>query len=151
MPPIRHAKILTEIIGPTETKKRRLEIDASGGKPKIIVKQGGLGRGDTKETAEFDKTCIVTYSKGLFMFKRPAQKLILKEGANKCVSFGDVASTEAPSCSKEDVNRLGKATVIRFAGHSDKPESRLGLYLLMIIIIALVAVSIGVSSGHIRI
>jgi hypothetical protein len=146
----KRAKVLVEIVGATRTVKRKLEVDETGSKPQIILKHGGMGRGDARETAKFDRGCLVNYTSGFLFLKKNRQKLMLKEGANECVNFSGV-DIEAPTCGKDDVRRYGRATVLKLAGRMDKPESRMILYILLLVAIVLVGINLGVSTGHIRI
>lgn len=143
---LKHPKILVEIIGGTQPKKRKCRIEGR----KVVIKEGAKGRGGAPITAEFDMNCLIPYKAGLPPFRHVKYKLLWKEGTNSCVSFADAKHIEAPTCTKDEVAHFGEATVIKLAGALKPPFSFALVYVLLIILIILVLVAIGVSSGNIR-
>lgn len=138
-------KILVEIVGATPNK-RRLPIDGK----KVIVKEGKAGRGNEAVTAEFSNGCLIPYWAGIPPFRSMKHKLILKEGASKCVNFDDPKNTDAPSCTLADVQRFGEATVIKAAGMNKNPLNMGILYILLFAALALGVLNLLVASGNIR-
>ena len=80
-------KILTEIITPQGIDKRKLRVENNY----IIVKKAKKGRGGAGYKAKFNKNCIINYDyKPLWPLPYPKwmrQKLMLIDGADKCISF----------------------------------------------------------------
>lgn len=137
-------KILVEIVGATPNK-RRLPIEGN----KVIVKEGKPGRGGEAITAEFSNSCLIPYYAGIPPFRSMKHKLILKEGASKCVNFDD-KNTDAPTCSLADVQKFGEASVIKAAGMNKNPLNMGMLYILIFAAIALGVLNLLVASGNIR-
>lgn len=140
----RKPKILVEIVGASPyPKRRKCPIEGN----KIILKEAREGRGGAAITAEFDNSCFIPYRSGLT--RGIKQKLIVKEGATKCVSFGTDSSYRAPSVTIEEVFNYFKASVIMAAGRI-KQEKQTIIYLLIGVVIILQIIGLLVSSGRIH-
>lgn len=112
----------------------------------VIISPATIGRSGASQKAEFDNTCLIPYLGG---FPRTVKhKVMLKEGATKCVSFKG-SGDQAPSCSINDVNEFSKASVIRLSGQL-RGENKTFIYILLFIIIILSVISILMGSGRIR-
>jgi hypothetical protein len=138
-------KILVEIIGAIP-RKLKLPIDDG----KIVVKEATAGRRGAAITATFDNTCLVPYWAGIPPFRTIKYKLLLKEGATECISFGNRYTKDAPTCTLSDVQKFGQATVIKLAGALRNPNNMNILYLLVIVAIIIGVINIFVASGNIR-
>ncbi len=141
----RKEKIRVEIIGGYLPKKRMCDIVGN----EVIIKPANQGRGGEEYRAKFDNTCLLPYTTGLLFLKSVKHKLLVKEGATECISFGNLETSLAPSCTIQDVNRYATATVIRAAG-SLKPENKTLIYVLIIINIILTLFGLLVASGNIK-
>lgn len=138
-------KILVEIVNGVYPRRKKCVIDGSH----VIIEPGKSGRGGAAQKAEFTPNCLVPYYAGIPPFKSIKHKLILKEGATKCVSFAKPEDYLAPTCTKSDVSHYGEATVIKLSG-SLKGENRMFVYILLGIIIILNVVGLLVASGNVR-
>lgn len=142
---LRQDKILVEIIGGAFPKKRKCLVLGNT----IILRPAKEGRGGAAITAEYDTDCLIPYYGGIWPFRSIRYKLLLKEGAAKCVSF-KTNPVEVPSCSRNDVVKYGNATVIKLAGALKPPFNINFVYVLLIIGLILTGISILVGSGNIQ-
>lgn len=142
---MRKRKILVEFVGGAFPKKKKYVINEEGNK--IILKPGQKGKGGAEQLASFDQSCLVPYHSGLF--RTIKYKLLLKEGADKCISFAG-KDVECPTCSKNDVGNYGNATVIKLAGALKPPFNMGVIYILLGVIIVVGIIGILVSSGRIH-
>lgn len=115
----------------------------------VVIEAASQGRSGDSYRAKFDNTCLLPYTTGILFFKSVKHKLLLKEGASECVSFGNLENSVAPSCTIQDVKKYATATVIRAAG-SLKPENKTLIYVLIIINIILTLFGLLVASGNIK-
>lgn len=139
-------KIRVEIIGGAYPKKINAEVEGNH----VIIQPGAKGRGGAPYKAEYDNSCLVPYWSGFSIFKTIKFKLLLKEGASKCVSFAKSAAEIAPTCTQQDIARFSNATVIRNAGML-KPENRTFVYVLLLINIVISILAVAVASGRLAI
>jgi hypothetical protein len=141
---LRQQQILVEFVGGAFPKKKKCVVEGN----RVILRQAREGRGGAAITAEFDANCLVPYRSGLTRGLK--YKLLLTEGADKCVSFAR-GLAEVPTCTKQDVSNYGNATVIKLAGSLKPPFNINLIYVLLIAGIILTVFSILVGSGRIHI
>lgn len=139
-------KILVEIIGGPFPKKKKCLVDEN----RVILRPAKEGRGGAAITADFDNGCLVPYYTGLWPLRSIKHKLVLKEGASKCVNFIDKDDTNAPTCTKSDVSKFGQATVIKLSGSLKPPFNVNIIYVLLVVGLILTGISILVGTGRLR-
>ena len=139
------AKEIVEIIGENGIKKRK--------KYPIEQNKVVIDKQKTKHTGwmpEFTKHSFLYYFSGVFPFKRLKRKLMVMEGADKCIEFRGKDDVEVPVYNKEVVKKLFEAEVIKHAGATtQKVGVPIFVYLLLFLALILGIVNILVSSGRI--
>jgi hypothetical protein len=113
---------------------------------KIILEPARPGRAPI--TAAFDRSCIIRDRVGLCR-RRVKEFLIVKEGAVHCTSFANPKDYVEPPVTIREIYDYFKATVLHTAANF-KPESKTGLYILLILIAVLSGINIAVSAGLIH-
>jgi len=141
-------KILVEIIGKTETKKKKVKVQQDH----IEVYKGRRGRGGVAYRPQFDNSCLVKYKTGIWPFRRLKQKLILVEGAEKCVSFYPERKTaEVPWYDMKAMERIWNAHVIKASGAiKQKLEVPTLLYIMIAAVLIAQILSALIFTGRIR-
>jgi hypothetical protein len=139
--------ILTEIIGENGLSKHKFKVEGN----KIVVKSSKKGRGHTEYAPTFTKDCLLPYRKGIGPIKWLSQKLMLMDGADKCIEFHD-KSVEIPRYDRSTVRKLFDAEVLQKAGTVNvKLVVPTILYLLLGAIMMLIVVSIMIQTGRLKI
>ena len=142
-------KIKVHVINEAGEKTKKYPIEGN----QIIIKPAKRGRGGAGYKAKFDKNCLIPYHVGFGPFKQLKQKLMLIEGASKCVSF-DFADKKAymPSWSRKGLEKASEATVIKAAGASfQKLKIPTLLYVALFMVAILEFLNFLVSTGRVRI
>jgi len=144
-------KILTEVISPTGAYTKKFPIEGN----KIVIKPPRRGPGGAAILAEFNRDCIIPYWRGWGPFKRLHHKLLLIEGADKCVSFrfnGEMYEIEKPIWDRETAERFFKAQVIKAAGATiQKVKIPTLLYIMLFLLIVLQFITFLIVSGEVRV
>ena len=139
-------KEIVEIIGENGIKKRK--------KYPIEQNKVVIDKQKTKHAGwmpEFSKHSFLYYFSGVFPFKRLKRKLMVMEGANKCIEFRGKEDVEVPVYNKEVVKKLFEAEVIKHAGATtQKIGIPIFVYLLLFLMLMLGIVNILVTSGRIH-
>jgi len=140
------AKEIVEIIGENGIKKRK--------KYPIEQNKVVIDKQKTKHAGwmpEFTKDSFLYYFSGVFPFKRLKRKLMIMEGADKCIEFRGKDDVEVPVYNKEAVKKLFEVEVIKHAGATtQKVTVPLFVYLLMFLVLMLEIVNILFTTGRIR-
>ena len=140
------SKEIVEIIGENGIKKRK--------KYPIEQNKVVIDKQKTKHAGwmpEFTKDSFLYYFSGIFPFKRLKRKLMIMEGADKCIEFRGKEDVEVPIYNKEVVKKLFEAEVIKHAGATtQKVGVPIFVYLLLFLMLMLGIVNILVTSGRIR-
>jgi len=143
------AKEIVEIIGENGIKKRKKYPVAEKG-DKIIIEKASKGRGNAGWMPEFSKDSFLYYFSGIFPFKRLKRKLMVKDGADKCIDFYGKDGVEVPFYDREASKKFFTANVIKSAGETTQKISiPIFVYHLLFISLMLGIVNILVSSGRI--
>jgi len=142
-------KILVEIIGEEGIKsKKKYPIEGS-----TIVIQPRKTR-NPGYYAKFDRNCLLSYFVGFGPFKRLKQKLLLIEGADKCVNFNFTETpgeVDMPFWDRETEKKLFEASVIKAAGASvQRIKIPIFLYILVFMGFAIGFLNFLVATGRIR-
>lgn len=146
-------KLLTEILKPEGMIKKKFRVEGS----KIILKRGSKGRGHADETASFDQDSIIHYKTNLF--KMPKQKLMLIDGADRCISIKysakdakiKDAKVELPVWDKYAEQRAFDANVVKNSGAiSQKIQIPAMFYLVGFMGIAISFLTLMVASGRMK-
>lgn len=137
-------KLLVEIIGEFGIKSRKNKLVEQNS---VLIEKSKRGRkGHPPYKAEFTKDCILNYKVGIWPFRRLKQKLMLIEGADKCIDF---KTGTVPNCDRETLKRLAEAEVLHKAGATlQKLQVPTFVYILLIIIAGLSFLSLLFSSGQ---
>ena len=140
------SKEIVEIIGENGIKKRK--------KYPIEQNKVVIDKQKTKHAGwmpEFTKHSFLYYFSGVFPFKRLKRKLMVMEGANKCIEFRGKDDVEVPIYNKEVVKKLFEVEVIKHAGATtQKVTIPIFVYLLMFLVLMLEIVNILFTTGRIR-
>ena len=140
------AKEIVEIIGDSGIKKRK--------KYPIEQNKVVIDKQKTKHAGwmpEFTKHSFLYYFSGVFPFKRLKRKLMVMEGADKCIEFRGKDDVEVPVYNKEVVKKLFEVEVIKHAGATtQKVTVPIFVYLLLFLVLMLGIVNILFTSGRIR-
>ena len=142
-------KIKVDVINESGLKTKKYPIEGN----QIIIKPAKRGRGGAGYAAKFDKNCLLPYHVGLWPFKHLKQKLMLIEGAAKCVSF-DFTDKKAnmPNWSREALERASEATVIKAAGATfQKLKIPTLLYIALFLVVGLEFLNLLVLTGKVTI
>ena len=139
-------KELVEIIGENGIKKRKKypvkENKVSIEPPKV------RGRGHSGWMPEFSKGCFLYFRAGIF--GKLKRKLMVMEGASKCIEFKGKDDVVIPVYDRGASKRFFEAEVIKSAGAStQKVTVPIFVYLLLFMALMLGIVNILVSSGRI--
>ena len=130
---LRMPKVQVEILLPNGDSikvKRKIEGD------RVVIEDSA--RGKTGWKPQFDKDCIVNERRG-FLKRSRRQKLFVKFGAEKCISF---PSLSIPSPDAKTIASLFDAQVLKNAGRSIlKVSVPLPVYLLLMAILVLSVLS----------
>ena len=145
-------KILVEIIDETGIKqKKKFPIESN----KIVIRKGKKGPGNIAYKPSFDRDCLLNYQKGFGPFKKLKQKLLLVEGADKCISFKfhkDTAKVDMPVWSRQSEQNLFRASVIKAAGATvQRLQIPVFVYILLFVTAALGFIQLLISTGKIRV
>lgn len=146
--------MITDIITPHGLVRRKLKMENNH----IIIKEPKKGRGGAGYKAKFDKSCIITFvHKPLWPLPRPRflkQKLMLIDGADKCISFRfeeDKVGVDMPVWNREMEEKLFEANVIKASGQiSSKLKVPSLLYILLIASLAVCFLTFLVVSGRLH-
>ena len=143
----RNVKELVEIVGEYGIKKRKKFVVEGN---KVVIEAPKVrGRGHSGWMPEFNKDCFLFYYVGFFPFKRLKRKLMVMEGANKCIEFKG-KDVQVPIYDREASKRHIKANVLQKAGESvQKVSVPIFVYLLLFITVMLGIVNILVASGRV--
>ena len=127
---------------------------------KVIIRPARKGPGGTEYAPTFDKSCILPYVVGWGPFKRLKHKLVLIDGANRCVSFrftkdeqgNKVAMIDVPVWDRWTEEEFFKANVIKAAGSTiQKVSIPTSVYVLLALIFIMQIIGLLVASGRVRI
>ena len=147
-------KILVEIIGEEGIKSRK-KYPVEGNK--VVIRPARRGPGGTAYKPEFDKDCLLNYWSGWGPFKRLKQKLLLIDGADRCVSFRTkpnegVVEVEMPTFDRKTAEDLFKANVIKAAGSTlQKITVPISMYLLLGMVAVMNFIILLILTGRIRV
>jgi len=143
-------KILTEVISPVGCYKKKFPVEGNT----IVIRRARRGPGGAAYKAEFDRDCLISYWTGWGPFKKLHQKLLLIEGADKCVSFKfkeEIGEINLPIWDRETAARFFEASVIKAAGATvQKIKIPISLYIILILVVIMQFISLIVLSGRIR-
>jgi len=109
-------KMLVEIIGENGSTKRKCSLQGK----QILIKKGSKGRGNADYLADYTNASVIPYRRGFGPFKWLSQKVMLMEGADKCMSFYNVNGTpeyDLPRWDRAAEARLFEANVIKSSGN----------------------------------
>lgn len=142
-------KLLVEIVGESGIiKRKKYPVEGDS----VVIRKGAKGRGKTEYRATFTKNCLLPYHVGIWPFKRLKQKLILKNGASKCVDFYTTEGAEIPLYDRPSAEKLFEANVIRAAGETtQKVTIPAMMWVFLIAILGLNVISLLIVSGRVRI
>jgi len=144
-------KIKVDVINESGLKTKKYPVEGNH----IIIREGKRGRGGAGYTPSFDRDCLVPYYVGFWPFKHLKQKLMLIEGADKCVSFNfteEKAEVDTPTWSREALEKASEATVIKAAGATfQKLKIPALLYIALFMVVGLEFLILLVLSGRVRI
>jgi len=141
-------KLLVEIIGENGIKKRKKYPIAKDGN-KVVIEKATKGRGHAGWMPEFDRDCMLYYFSGIFPFKRLKRKLMVMDGASKCIGFMG-KDVQVPVYDREASKKFFKANVIKSAGETaHKVTVPIFVYLLLFLLFMLGIVNILVGTGRI--
>jgi hypothetical protein len=149
-------RILTEIYGPQGMRKRKLRVEGN----QVIVRSSKKGRGLPDYRASFDESSIILYKKGIWPFKLLRQKVMLIDGADKCISLhygfdaqgSPQARLDLPLYDRSAMERLAEATVIKNAGNvSAKMQIPGSFFMVSLLGLALSLITLLVVSGRLKI
>ncbi len=110
--------ILTEIYAAEGMITRKLPVEGE----EIVVRRGKKGRGSSDYRAKFDKNCLISYREhpyNLPFITVLKQKLMLINGANKCISItynAKEANVEMPVWSRQAEKEAIDKDVVKNAG-----------------------------------
>lgn len=143
-------KIKVDVINERGLKTKKYPIEGNN----IIIRAAKRGRGGAAYKAEFDKNCLLPYHVGFWPFKRLKQKLVLIEGATKCVSFHFTekgTQVDTPTWDRHSEEELFKASVIKAAGAStQKVTVPTIFYVLMFMTFAIGFINFLIATGRLR-
>ena len=109
------------------------------------------GRGHSGWTPEFSKDAFLYYVGGNFLFKKLKRKLMVKDGASKCIEFYGKDAEKIPFYDRETAKKLFEAEVIKHAGATtQKIGIPLFVYLLLFLLLMIGIVNILFTSGRIH-
>jgi len=144
-------RILTEVISPVGCYKKKFPVEGNT----IVIRPARRGPGGAPYKAEFDRDCLIPYWTGWGPFKKLHQKLLLIEGADKCVSFNfkrDIGEINLPIWDRETEARLFEASVIKAAGATvQKIKIPTSLSIILILLVIMQFISLLLLSGRVRI
>ena len=145
-------KILVEIIGENGVKsKKKYPIEAD----KVVIDPGKRGRGNPPYKPSFNKDCILPYYTGFGPFKRLKQKLLLIDGASKCVSFefnNGKGIVDMPLWDRPTEEKLFDASVIKAAGATtQKVKISPLLYIALFMVVGMQFLTILLLTGKVRV
>lgn len=148
----RNPKIRTEIITMTgRILKKKLPYRQH----KVIVKEARKGRGGAGYQPSFNKLCILEEDKGFWPFKKTDKKLVLIDGAEKCIEFHlDPKKTtiDIPRYDRESAEKLFEASTIKNAGMTgSKIQIPTAFYVLSILPTILIFIVLLAVTGKIAI
>jgi len=144
----RNPKEIVEIIGEYGIKKRKKYPVKEN---KVLIEPPKVkARGHSGWMPDFDKDCFLHYNVGIFPFKRLKRKLMVMDGASKCINFYGKDAVEIPFYDRETARKLFNAEVIKHAGATtQKVTVPIFVYILLFMALMLGIVNILVSSGRI--
>jgi len=109
------------------------------------------GRGHSGWMPEFSKDAFLYYVGGNFLFKKLKRKLMVMDGASKCIEFYGKDANKIPIYDRETARKLFDAEVIKHAGATtQKVGVPIFVYLLLFLMLMLGIVNILVTSGRIH-
>lgn len=139
-------KFLVEIIGENGIKSRkkyRIENNRV-----MIDPPKKRGRGHSGWMPEFNRNCILYYHAWFLFFRRLKCKLMVMEGASKCIEFKG-KDVEVPVYDMEASKKHITANVIKSAGETtQKITIPVFVYVLLGILFVLALLNLLVSSGR---
>jgi len=117
----------------------------------VEIRQPRRGAGGTPYRPKYGKDCIISYVSGLPGFRQVKQKLMLIQGAERCMSFSK-DGLEPALWNRQTEEEFFKASVIKAAGTTtQKIQVPTLFYVVILINIALTFVVLLVSSGRVKI
>lgn len=142
-------KIKVDVINESGLKTKKYPIEGN----QIIIKPAKRGRGGAEYKAKFDRNCLLPYHVGFWPFKQLKQKLMVIEGADKCISFDftDKKATK-PSWTREGLEKASQATVIKAAGATfQKLKIPALLYIALFMVAALEFLNLLILTGKVKV
>jgi hypothetical protein len=140
-------KMKTDILTSTGLKTKKLKVEGNF----IVVKKEKKGK-NSEYKAEFDKECLIPYRNRLRLLK---QKLMLIDGADKCISFKigqDKADIDMPVWDRQTETKLFQASVVKASGQvSGKMEIPPMLYIVMMVGVIFSVLTLLAVSGRLNI
>jgi len=144
-------KIKVDIINEAGLKTKKYPIEGN----QIVIKAAKRGRGGAAYKAKFDKNCLLPYYVGFWPFKRLKQKLMLIEGADKCLSFHfteEGTQVDTPTWGRIALEEASEASVIKAAGAStQKITVPIIFYILIFMTFAIGFINFLIATGRVRI
>jgi len=148
--PVENNKVLIEkpkIRGKGIKKRKKYPVENN----KVLIEKPKIrGKGHSGWMPEFDKHCFLYYHTGIFPFKRLKRKLMVMDGASKCIAFKGKDDVKVPVFDRKTAKTLFEAEVIQHAGAStQKVTVPIFVYLLLFLLFMLGIVNILVGTGRI--
>ena len=144
-------KIHVDILSPTTNHIIKHGKFKEDGNRIVIQKPKKLSGGKTAGyRPEFDQNCILTGERGIWPFKFTTRRLMLVNGASKCIEFnGKEIEPNLPN--RSIIKELFDAGVLTKAGITlQKIQVPMLLYVAISIVIMLQIVSFLVNSGRVQ-
>jgi len=142
-------KILTEIIGKHGEIVKRKKFPVEDGT--VLIRKGKRGPGGAAYKPKFNRNCLLWEKRGLIPFKSYKPKLMLMEGADRCIEFNS-DSVDIPMWDRKTEENLFKASVIKAAGATvQKIQIPFIFYILIFFGIILQFFTILILTGRVRI
>jgi hypothetical protein len=141
-------RIKTDILTSIGLKTKKLKVEGNF----VIVRKEKKGK-TSGYKAEFDKECLLPYRSTFFRLLK--NKLMLVDGAEKCISFRigkDKADIDIPVWDRQTEEKLFQASVVKTSGQvSGKLEIPVMLYIVMMVGVLFSVLTLLAVSGRLKI